>query len=69
MRKIMILAREAGHVIEMEDINNRMFLPASCMEGSVADFYLAMEKEEAHFKKLYEAAAAEGKKLKVRCIL
>ena len=52
MRKIMILAREAGHEIEMEDINNRMFLPASCMEGSVADFYSAMEKEEAHFKKL-----------------
>jgi len=64
MRKIMILAREAGNEIEMEDISNRIFLPASCMEGTVADFYLAMEKEEAHFKKLYEAAAAEGKKLK-----
>jgi bifunctional aspartokinase / homoserine dehydrogenase 1 len=64
MRKIMILVREAGHAIEMEDISNQVFLPASCMEGSVADFYLAMEKEEAHFKKLYEAAAADGKKLK-----
>jgi bifunctional aspartokinase / homoserine dehydrogenase 1 len=64
MRKIMILAREAGNAIEMEDISNQIFLPASCMEGSVADFYQAMEKEEAHFKKLYEAAAAEGKKLK-----
>ncbi len=58
--KIMILAREAGHAIEMEDISNRVFLPDSCMEGSVADFYLAMEREESHFKKLYEAAAAEG---------
>ncbi|HCL82454.1 MAG TPA: bifunctional aspartate kinase/homoserine dehydrogenase I [Chitinophagaceae bacterium] len=64
MRKIMILAREAGHVIEMEDISNRVFLPASCREGSVADFYQAMEREESHFKKLYEAAATEGKKLK-----
>jgi aspartokinase/homoserine dehydrogenase 1 len=64
MRKIMILAREAGHAIEMEDINNHIFLPASCMEGSVADFYLAMEKEETAFKKLFDAAAAEGKKLK-----
>lgn len=64
MRKIMILAREAGNAIEMEDISNQVFLPDSCMEGTVADFYLAMEKEEAHFKKLYEAAAAEGKKLK-----
>jgi bifunctional aspartokinase / homoserine dehydrogenase 1 len=64
MRKIMILAREAGNTIEMEDIANKVFLPASCMEGSVADFYLAMAKEEAHFKSLFDAATAEGKKLK-----
>jgi len=64
MRKIMILAREAGHAVEMEDISNQVFLPASCMEGSVEDFYLAMEKEEAHFKQLFEAASAAGKKLK-----
>ncbi len=64
MRKIMILAREAGNAIEMEDISNRVFLPASCMEGSVEDFYTAMEKEEVHFRKLFDAAAAEGKKLK-----
>jgi bifunctional aspartokinase / homoserine dehydrogenase 1 len=64
MRKIMILAREAGNAIEMEDISNHMFLPASCMEGSVEDFYGAMEKEELHFKKLFDRAASEGKKLK-----
>ncbi len=64
MRKIMILAREAGHAIEMEDISNHVFLPASCMEGSVADFYIAMEKEETHFKKLFDAAVADGEKLK-----
>jgi bifunctional aspartokinase / homoserine dehydrogenase 1 len=64
MRKIMILAREAGHAIEMEDISNSQFLPASCNEGTVADFYQAMEKEETHFKKLFDAAAAAGKKLK-----
>jgi aspartokinase/homoserine dehydrogenase 1 len=64
MRKIMILAREAGNAIEMEDISNNVFLPASCMKGSVEDFYLAMEKEEAHFKKLFDAAEAQGKKLK-----
>jgi bifunctional aspartokinase / homoserine dehydrogenase 1 len=64
MRKIMILAREAGNAIEMEDISNRVFLPDSCMAGSVEDFYTAMEKEEAQFRKLFDAAAAEGKKLK-----
>lgn len=64
MRKIMILAREAGQQIEMDDIANNSFMPASCMQGSVDDFYAAMAKEEAHFKKLYEKATAEGCKLK-----
>lgn len=64
MRKIMILAREAGVQLEMEDITNNGFMPASCMTGSVDDFYKAMEKEEAHFKKIYEAAAAADCKLK-----
>ncbi len=64
MRKIMILAREAGQQIEMDDIANNSFMPASCMQGSVDDFYAAMAKEEAHFKKLYDKANAEGCKLK-----
>ena len=64
MRKVMILAREAGHKLEMEDIENESFLPASCFNGSVSDFYAEMEKQEAHFKKLYEAAIAVGCKLK-----
>ncbi|MGI9138780.1 MAG: bifunctional aspartate kinase/homoserine dehydrogenase I [Sediminibacterium sp.] len=64
MRKIMILAREAGTKLEMTDILNEGFLPESCFNGSVEDFYGEMEKQEAHFKKLYDAAAAKGCKLK-----
>ena len=64
MRKIMILSREAGEKMEMSDITNNSFMPASCMQGSVEDFYKAMAKEEAHFKKIFEAAAKEDKKLK-----
>lgn len=64
MRKIMILARESGERTEMDDIANHSFLPASCMQGSVEDFYAAMKGEEEHFKNLYAAAAKEGKKLK-----
>lgn len=60
MRKIMILAREAGQVLEMEQIGNNSFLPESCIKGSVEDFYAAMAKEEAHFRNLYEKAKAEG---------
>ena len=64
MRKIMILAREAGEKMEMTDITNNSFMPESCMKGSVEDFYIAMSKEESHFKKLYDEAASAGKKLK-----
>ena len=64
MRKILILAREAGEVLEMEDIENCSFMPESCMRGSVEDFYKEMAIQEEHFKKLYKEAAREGNKLK-----
>jgi aspartokinase/homoserine dehydrogenase 1 len=64
MRKIMILAREAGEELEMEDITNNSFMPTSCMQGDVNNFYKEMEKHEGHFKKIYEEAAAKKCKLK-----
>ncbi len=64
MRKIMILARETGEEMEMNDVANESFMPESCMQGSVENFYAEMEKEEAHFKTLYEEAASLGNKLK-----
>ena len=64
MRKILILAREAGHPLEMDSIENEFFLPAPCFNGSVADFYIELEKQELHFKQLYDKAAAAGCKLK-----
>lgn len=60
MRKIMILAREAGHKIEMADISNKSFMPEECMQGSVADFYESMKKYESHFKQLLDEAKAKG---------
>ena len=64
MRKIMILAREAGEQLEMEDISNNSFMPPSCMKGDVEHFYEEMEKHESHFRKIYEEAAAKQCKLK-----
>ncbi|HEU5366762.1 MAG TPA: bifunctional aspartate kinase/homoserine dehydrogenase I [Hanamia sp.] len=63
-RKIMILARESGEIIEMEEISNNAFLPVECMQGSVKDFYACMEKNEEHFKEIFEDANNAGKKLK-----
>ena len=63
-RKIMILAREAGEEIEMDDITNASFMPQECMEGSVDEFYQCMEKNEAHFKNIFDEAHKMEKKLK-----
>lgn len=63
-RKILILAREAGHKLEMADIENEGFLPESCLNGSVADFYAEMEKHEPHFRALLDDATSKGLKLK-----
>jgi aspartokinase/homoserine dehydrogenase 1 len=64
MRKIMILAREAGKEMEMEDIACNGFLPEACLHGSVDEFYESLQVHEAHFSSLLDAARADNAKLK-----
>jgi len=63
-RKILILAREAGQVMEMSDIEIEGFLPPACLEGDVEAFYAQMSVHESHFRSLYDDATAAGKRLK-----
>ncbi|CAN5524601.1 bifunctional aspartate kinase/homoserine dehydrogenase I [soil metagenome] len=63
-RKILILAREAGNRMEMNEITNAGFLPESCLSGNVHDFYAEMEKYEQHFRKLLDDAHVQGLTLK-----
>ena len=63
-RKILILAREAGHRLEMADIENVGFLPESCLAGSVDDFYAELERHDEHFRGLLEMAKSQGLTLK-----
>jgi aspartokinase/homoserine dehydrogenase 1 len=63
-RKILILAREAGYRLEMDDIGNAGFMPQSCLVGTVEDFYVEMEKNEDHFAGLLKEAQSQGKILK-----
>jgi aspartokinase/homoserine dehydrogenase 1 len=51
-------------MMEMEQITNNSFMPEACMRGTVADFYESMEAHEAHFKSIYNEAAATNCKLK-----
>ena len=64
MRKILILAREAGQRIEMNEVVNHSFMPEKCMQGTVADFYNEMGKAESHFKQMLIEANQKQCKLK-----
>ncbi len=63
-RKILILAREAGFQMEMPDIENQGFLPESCVNGTVEDFYTEMERHETYFRELLETAQSQNLTLK-----
>ncbi len=65
-RKILILIRESGYSFELNDIIMKSFLPKSCLKSSsVEDFYDKIEKEEDHFRSIYEKAKEKGKRLRV----
>lgn len=65
MRKMLILARDAGYALEEKDVSIESMLPAACLEAeSVADFYKEMESNAAHFENLKMQAAKENKVLR-----
>jgi aspartokinase/homoserine dehydrogenase 1 len=64
-RKILILLRESGFEMELDDIETIPFIPVKCMHAeNVEKFFEAIEQEETHFKNLVEEVNKEGKKLK-----
>ena len=64
-RKLLILARESGEMLEMEDIENDAFLPQECMEAASVDlFFETLKKNEALFQKLFADAEAKDCQLK-----
>lgn len=64
-RKILILIRESGNVIEMEDIENNSFLPKECMDTTNNDdFFKSLTKHAAHFENLLAEAKAKDCRLK-----
>tara|TARA_B100000809_G_scaffold235954_1_gene254555 strand:+ start:1313 stop:3763 length:2451 start_codon:yes stop_codon:yes gene_type:complete len=64
-RKILILARESGTKMNLEDIKNISFLPKASLEAdSIADFKKTLITEKAHFEAIKEKAAANNAELK-----
>ena len=64
-RKILILARESGAQMNLEDIENTPFLSESGLKSdTVDDFYQTLIEDEAHYQSLYASAKAKNCQLK-----
>ena len=61
-RKILILARESGYQLEMDDIEINRFIPASFFEGSIDEFWKSISTLDADFEKERQRLSAENKK-------
>ena len=62
MRKMLILARDAGYVIEPTDVDLGAILPEACLAAtSVDDFYTELLKAEQFFNSLKEQASQANK--------
>ncbi|RRO20864.1 bifunctional aspartate kinase/homoserine dehydrogenase I [Flavobacteriaceae bacterium 14752] len=64
-RKILILARESGYKMNLEDIENDSFLTQSNLESdTVDDFFNTLIQDETHFQNLYSSAQTNNAQLK-----
>ena len=65
MRKMLILARDAGYPLEAENVKIDNILPDACLNAtSVEDFYNELQKNAAYFENLKNEAANAGKVLR-----
>ena len=64
-RKILILIRESGYQMEIEDIKNNSFLPAECMSTTNNDdFFKSLITYKSHFENLLAEAKSKESRLK-----
>lgn len=61
VRKLVILAREAGYHIEQEDVVKRLFVPDELFKGSLEEFWSKVPSLDEAFEKQRRMLDAEGK--------
>lgn len=64
IRKLVILAREAGYPVEQEDVVKNLFVPDSYFQGSLDDFWNTIPALDAEFEERRRKLEAEGKRFR-----
>ena len=62
VRKLVILAREAGYRVEQEDVDKHLFVPEEYFKGSLEDFWKNLPALDADFEARRKELEAEGKR-------
>lgn len=62
IRKLVILAREAGYRLEQEDVEKHLFIPDDLFTGSLDDFWKNVSSLDADFEAQRKRLDAEGKR-------
>ncbi len=61
IRKLVILAREAGYKLEQEDVEKNLFVPNDFFEGSLEDFWKKVPSLDADFEARRKVLESENK--------
>jgi aspartokinase/homoserine dehydrogenase 1 len=65
MRKMLILARDAGYPLEASDVKIENILPEACLNAAtVEDFYNELQANSSYFENLKNTAKSQGKVLR-----
>jgi aspartokinase/homoserine dehydrogenase 1 len=62
IRKLTILARESGHVLNAEDVERRDFISSELFQGSLEEFWEKLPALDANFETERQRLVADGKK-------
>ncbi len=62
IRKLVILAREAGYKVEKTDVEKHLFIPDEFFDGSIEEFWKNLPKLDADFEARRKQLDAEGKR-------
>ena len=62
IRKLVILAREAGYCLEQSDVEKHLFVPDEYFEGTLDDFWKNISRLDADFERRRQKLEAEHKR-------